>query len=213
MARVSPTLEGFRAAFRQPALTFGEIIWRWSIGATAVALFFFGLSEYLNTVPVTNGDLLFLRTRHPFFVAQAIAHIFRGSLTRAAMSAMVAVLLTALLWMIAASVGRIATVRVLVEYFRERLPSAADCDLAAATGQEVPALARHESFRSLMHLNFLRVVVVLASAIGFIGAAVLARMLSPSSDGGPVFLLILLPVLTLICFVWWGLNWLLSLAA
>jgi hypothetical protein len=64
-----------------------------------------------------------------------------------------------------------------------------------------------------MQLNFLRVVVVLASVLGFIGAAILARMLSPSSDAGPVFLLMLLPVLALICFVWWALNWLLSMAA
>ena len=48
MPRVSPTLEGFRAAFRRPSLTFAEIAWRWSFGAAAVALFAFALLEYFK---------------------------------------------------------------------------------------------------------------------------------------------------------------------
>src|ERR1700692_5100263 len=101
----SPTAEGFRAAFRRPSLTLAEVIWRWTAGATAAALFVFGLFEYLNTLPVTNGELLFLRTRHPYLVAEAIAHILRGRLNRAAMSALLAALMLALLWMIVASGG------------------------------------------------------------------------------------------------------------
>jgi hypothetical protein len=65
---ISATAEGFRAAFRRPSLTLAEIMWRWSTGATASALFLFGLFEYLNTLPVTNGELLFLRTRQPYLV-------------------------------------------------------------------------------------------------------------------------------------------------
>ena len=93
MSRISPTLEGFRAAFRRPGLTFGEILWRWSFGATTVALLLFGFFEYLATLPVTNGELFFLRTRHPFFVAQALAHILHGSLYRAVISLLVAALM------------------------------------------------------------------------------------------------------------------------
>ena len=83
---ISPTAEGFRAAFRRPLLTLAEIIWRWMVGATAATLAVFGLFEYLDTLPVTNGELLFLRTRHPYLVGEAIAHIFRGSLNRVAMA-------------------------------------------------------------------------------------------------------------------------------
>src|SRR5579862_7797243 len=79
---ISPTAEGFRAAFRRPSLTAAEIMWRWTAGATAAALVLFGLFEYLSTLPVTNGELLFLRTRHPYFVAEALARILRGSLNR-----------------------------------------------------------------------------------------------------------------------------------
>src|SRR5580700_9909614 len=115
---ISPTAEGFRAASRRPSLAVAEIMWRWIVGATAVALFFFGLLEYLDTLPVTNGELLFLRTRHPYLVGEAIAHILRGSLNRAVLAGLLAALMLMALWIVAASVGRIATVRVLLDYFR-----------------------------------------------------------------------------------------------
>ena len=60
--RISPTVEGFRAAFRRLALLFAEILWRWSVGASAAALIIFGVIEYLNTLPVTAGQILFLQT-------------------------------------------------------------------------------------------------------------------------------------------------------
>src|ERR1700758_1592869 len=118
MALRSPTLEGFRAAFRRPSLTLAEIVWRWAVGLTVAALFVFGLFEYLGTLPVTNGELLFLRTRHPYLVAEAIAHILRGSLNRAVVGGLVAALMLTILWIIAGAVGRMATVSGLLDYFR-----------------------------------------------------------------------------------------------
>ena len=114
---ISPTAEGFRAAFRRPSLTLAEIAWRWTVGATAAVLFLFGLVQYLNTLPVTNGELLLLRTRHPYLVGEAIAHILRGSLNRVVMAALLAALMMVVLWIVAASVGRMATVRGLIDYF------------------------------------------------------------------------------------------------
>ena len=32
MSLPSPTIEGFRAAFRRPSLTFAEMAWRWTVG-------------------------------------------------------------------------------------------------------------------------------------------------------------------------------------
>ncbi len=115
---ISPTAEGFRAAFRRPSVTLAEIMWRWTAGATTAAVFVFGLFEYLSTLPVTNGELLFLRTRHPYLVGEAIAHILRGSLNRVVISGLFATMMVGLLWIVAASVGRIATVRSLLDYFR-----------------------------------------------------------------------------------------------
>src|ERR1700740_2327706 len=95
---ISPTAEGFRAAFRRPSRTLAEIMWRWTAGATAAALLIFGLFQYLDTLPVTNGELLFLRTRHPYLVGEAIAHILRGSLNRVAVAGLLGALMLAVLW-------------------------------------------------------------------------------------------------------------------
>jgi hypothetical protein len=197
----SPTLEGFRAAFRRPSITLAEIVWRWTVGATAAALFVFGLFEYLNTLPVTNGELLFLRTRHPYLVAEAIAHILRGSLNRAVMSGLLAALMLAALWMIVASMGRISTVRALLDYFRRDLAGN-----VSANGESRPWLA-------LLRLNFLRVALTLAAGFAFVGAAILAGFASPDAHPQPgLAFSLFLPLAGLICYLWWALNWLLSFA-
>jgi hypothetical protein len=209
---VSPTAEGFRAAFRRPSLALAEIAWRWSVGATATALLFFGLFEYLNSLPVTSGELLFLRTRHPYLVGQAIAHILRGSLNRAVMAGLLAALMLGLLWMVAASLGRMATVRALLEYFRGRF--AGDATNVGERGVQSSVSASETSpFRALLRLNFLRAAVALAAAFGFVGAAILAGFASPQAHPRPgLGFFLFLPLAALVCLVGWALNWLLSLA-
>jgi hypothetical protein len=198
---ISPTAEGFRAAFRRPSVTLAEIMWRWTAGATTAALFVFGLFEYLSTLPVTNGELLFLRTRHPYLVGEAIAHILRGSLNRVVISGLFATMMVGLLWIVAASVGRIATVRGLLDYFRRDVAGSVATDDSGA------------SFPALVRLNFLRAAVAVAAVIGFAGASIVAGFASPASNPQPgVAFFLFLPLAVLICWVWWALNWLLSLA-
>ena len=217
---ISPTAEGFRAAFRRPSLTLAEVAWRWTTGATAAALFLFGLSEYLRTLPVTNGELLLLRTRHPYLVGEAIAHILRGSLNRVVAAALIAGLLLAVLWIVAASAGRMATVRGLLDYFRrddsgEIAPNSAakDGQRDAASNVSTRNKGENNALPSLLRLNFLRAAVVLAAAFGFVGAAILAGFASPEAHPKPALaFIIFLPLAALICFAWWALNWVLSLA-
>ncbi len=232
---ISPTAEGFRAAFRRPSLTLAEVIWRWTVGATAAALFAFGLFEYLQTLPVTNGELLFLRTRHPYLVGEAIAHIFRGSLSRAVMAAVTAALMLVVLWMIAGSVGRIATVRALLDYFRRDVARNVSAGGATNAGgsnglvaqssvgnreitndveRDVASNVSTSPFPALLRLHFLRVAVALAALSGFAGAAILAGFASPSANPQPgLAFSIFLPLAFLVGFLWWALNWLLSLAS
>lgn len=193
----SPTLEGFRAAFRRPSFTLAEITWRWAVGATAVLLFFFGLFEFLSTVPVTNGELLFMKTQQPILVWQAILHILRGSLDRTVAPALVAAMMLASLWIIAASLGRAVTVPAVIEYFRRRV-----------------AGGRNDSpFRSLARLSFLRIATFVAALVGFVGAGILASLVSPDKNPQPALaLLIFLPIAAASCFFCWLLNWFLSLA-
>ena len=215
MPRISPTLEGLRAALRRPSLALGEIIWRWVVGATATVLFFLGLIEYLSTLPVTNGEVLFLRTRQPYLVAQAILHILRGTLDRVVMSAILAVLCLALLWMISASLGRIATVRAIRDYMRGQLAARFSAGIIAKNlhlDEAKPSTAR--PLGTLLRLNFLRATLALSAIIGFVGTAILAGYASPDADPHPeLAFLLFLPLAALVGLAWSALNWLLSLAA
>ena len=204
MSRVSPTLEGFRTAFRRPWLTLAEVFWRWTVGAVAWALFLFWSIEYLGSLPVTDGDTALLRTRQPMLVGRAIAHILRGSLNRAALAVLFAVVALSLLWIVAASVGRAATVRALLVYFRRRF---------ASNVSRPDDAVKQQSLRSLIGINFLRVALALGALLAFVGAAVLAGFASPDTHPQPGLAFILfLPLAGLICIVWPMLNWLLSLA-
>jgi hypothetical protein len=207
---ISPTAEGFRAALRRPLLTFAEITWRWVVGATATVLFFFGLFEFLDTLPVTNGELLFLRTRNPFLVSRAIAHILRGHLSRGLLSLILAALLLAVIWMVAASLGRIATVEALLEYFRVRFAADTTHEGENAVASN-PAQGR---FTALLRLNFLRVAVALAGLVGLAGAAIVARSAStqPHPQTGMAFLSFV-AIAGVVCLIGYELHWLLSLAA
>ena len=207
MSRVSPTLESFRAAFRRPSLTLAEIAWRWTVGTTACALLIFGLLEYLDTLPVTEGELLLLRTRHPVLVGQAIAHILRGSLNRVVAAGLVAALALTGLWILAASVGRTATVRALLEYFGERRE-------AIASSRAVDSGARSGPFGALLGLNFLRAAVVLAVILGLQASAILAGFTSPAAHPRPGLAFVLfLSLAAMVCLLAWVLNWFLSMAS
>jgi hypothetical protein len=212
MSRISPTLEGFRAAWRQPSLSLAEIAWRWTVGATTCAVFLFGVFEYLRTLPVSKGDLLFLRTRQPVLIGQAISHILRGSLDRAALAGLLAALALGFAWIVAASVGRNLTLRVLLEYFSSRKDAAGDAPKDGAHSQDQGTGTK--PLRALFGLNCFRVTVVLAAVLAFQSAAILARFTSSLEHPHPglVFLLFLL-LAGLICIAAWSLNWFLSLAA
>lgn len=215
MSRISPTMEGFRATFRRPLLTFAEITWRWVVGASATALFFFGFFEYLSTLPVTRGEMLFLRTRQPYLVAQAILHILRGSLSRAVLSLLMAGLLITLVWAVAGSLGRIATLQEIIEYFRGRFGESASVESPALQPRRsAGASGARSHFSPLMFLNLLRAALTLAAILGVVGAVLLAGLVSPDVHPRPGWaLLVFLPIAGLVWLFWSVLNWLLSLAA
>ena len=212
---ISPTAEGFRASFRRPSFTLAEIMWRWTAGGTAAALLLFSLVEYLDTLPVTNGELLFLRTRHPYLVGEAIAHIFRGSLSRIVIASLLAAFLLGVIWILAASIGRIATVRGLLEYFRgHSVDEASRGGISDAEKGVTNGVSANAPLAAVLRLNFLRVAVAVAAVFGFAGASILAGFASPDANPQPgLAFLLFLPVAGLICWAWWSLNWLLSLAA
>jgi len=204
MTRVSPTLEGFRAAWHRPSLVLAEITWRWMVGGTAFALFAFWFIEYLRTLPVSNTELLLLRSRHPVLVARALSHILHGSLSRVVLSVLVAALALGVLWVIAGAIGRAATVRGLLEHVQSKFPE---------TAEQVSA-SEQSPIRALLGLNSLRAAVILAASVGLAGASIIAGSVSSSAHPrkGLAFLVFLL-IAGLISGAAWTLNWILSLAA
>ena len=193
----SPTLEGFRAIFRRPTLGFAEIAWRWSLGAAAGLLIALTAFEYLDTLLVTRGDLLLLRSRQPVLISEAIGNIQRGSGFRLAEGFVVLAVALALGWIAIAALARAATIKALLTHFRGQAESGARWRLGPLLG-----------------LNFLRAATALAAVIGFVAAFVVADMASPQTDAapGPAFLIIML-VGALVWLAWSMVNWLLSLAA
>ena len=89
--------------FRAPLLGLAEIAWRWSFGLAAAAVLLFSLREYLDTLPVTTGDMLLLRTRQPVLMLQVLSRIFQGSAPRAVAAFAVLVPALGLAWIIIAS--------------------------------------------------------------------------------------------------------------
>jgi len=219
MSVSSPTVEGFRAAFRGPAFTFAEIAWRWSVGATAGALFIFYCVEYLDSLPVSNGDALLLATRQPALVLRAIGHILQGSLNRAVVAALIAALALSVMWIVAASFGRLATVRGLLGHFREEVGFAGKANfsgsaqIASEKPESQPARTKH-AIRALLDLNFLRVAVVLATVLAVGGAAILSSFVSTQKMPRPdLAAIIFLLIAAIIVLTAWVLNWWLSFAA
>ena len=214
----SPTVEGFRAAFHRPSLTFTEIAWRWTTGAVACALALFFFVEYLDTLPVSRADTLLLSTRQPAFIGRALSHILQGSLSRAVFAALIAALALSALWIVAASIGRFATVRALTDYFQTRFAGIATIQVPSDPPAEpAPAKAhvspKSRSTRGLLKLNFLRVSVVLALFLALGGSAILSGFASSNAHPRPGLSLILFLFLAGLLFAAaWALDWWLSLA-
>jgi len=190
MGTESPISEGFRRAFREPAITLAEVAWRWTFGLAALAVAIGSLFAYLDTVTVSNAEVLVLRGHSSWLIADAIGRVLHdgsGPL-RAAAIVLPAIFV---LWMAAATIGRAATLKALLRR-EERV-----------------------ALRPQLGLNFLRASVTLASLVGYLGAAILAgRAASGDADVRPgVFLLVFVVLGTAVTIVRSRVNWFLSLGA
>jgi len=183
--------------FRKPSFGLAEVSWRWGFGGAASALLAVSFLEYLNTLPVTAGDLFLLRSRQPALISQAIAHILRGSAPRLVHVVILLAVFLAAGWMVLATLGRAVTAKTL-------LRNLYDGEFLTATF----------SLRSLAGLNFLRAGAALAALVGLLGATVLGGMASSDTDPSPgVAFVIFLAVLAMVGLAWVCVNWFLSLAS
>jgi hypothetical protein len=215
----SPTMEGLRLVYRQPSLGLAEVAWRWTFATAASLLLCFLLAEYLDSLPVTGGDLWLLRSGLPWLVLATVQHILLSGAERFAAAGSIVLLALGMLWIFAVSAGRAATVRALLDHFQppdaatERSPLATDLHGSTPIGSEIIGATPWRSSGSLLGVHFLRTGLLLTTLLAWIGAAILAGFASPEHDPQPGLVLLLLLGLTcLIALLWGMLDRLLSLA-
>jgi hypothetical protein len=193
----SPTAEGFKLIVRRPAIALAEIAWRWSFGAAAWFLMALLLIAYAESLPVNALDRLLLGTQQPVLVLRAIQRIFHGSAFRFVEAGTVLAIALTIAWTGLASLGRVATLKALLEHFG--VGSAKD-------GRGV--------FSSLLALNLLRAAITLAAGVSAIGEVLLASSVWASTHISAADATRLsVAVLFMTWIVWDALNWLLSTAA
>lgn len=188
MPRPSSIATGFRTAVRQPALVAGEIAWRWSFGVAAWGLLLFTFFAYLHSLTISSADWLMLRTKAPPLMAEAVRHILSGSGPRLLRAAAVLLPAFTVMWIAAASVGRWASLRALME--------------------------THGRFRTILGLHFLRAAGALAAWIGYLGALLVAGFVAsrgPEDQSG-LFLLVFFVLSGVVGVIHGRIRWYLFLA-
>ncbi len=191
----SPTAEGFRLIFRQPAIPLAEIAWRWSFAAAFWFLSASFLVEYADSLPANRVDRLLLGTRQPALILRALHRILHGSALRFTAGGILLAIALLVAWILLSSLGRAATLQAMMETL----------DVAPS------ASTRRETVSPLLALNFLRAASALAAIVAAIGAILIASGVWASthmsaSGAARLWLLLLLLVWT----AWAMLNWILS---
>jgi len=148
----SPFRDGFAALRHDPALLAAELTWRWCFGLSAWGLGIISIALFLDSLKVAPGDAFLLRTLQPRLLENALRHIFRGSLSRFVLEQTLLLLGVTVLWSLAATAGRAATLRRLVAMF---------------SSDDEPQLMRWK-FASIFFLQLLRVMwTMIAVGVGF----------------------------------------------
>jgi hypothetical protein len=93
------------------------LTWRWCFGLSAWGLGIISIALFLDSLRVAPVDAFLLRTLQPRLLDNALRHIFRGSLSRFVLEQTVLLLGVMVLWSLAATAGRAATLHRMVAMF------------------------------------------------------------------------------------------------
>ncbi len=187
----TPIRDGFRSTWRSPGLVPAEIAWRWTAGGALWALLTLSFIEYAASLKVSGGDWFLWKLGFPTTAAEALANTIAGSGHKLLAIAAVLVPGMAVLWTVAATIGRTATLRALMA-------------------------ERVVRFRTMLALNFFRATAALAALIGLAGVFAIAMALYSDGPGTVPHAerstwVLLLGWFLVACF-WSMANWFLSLA-
>ncbi len=191
---LSPFQRGFAALWSDPALIAGELVWRWCFGFSAWALAIVSAGLFLDSLLIAPGDQFLLSTLQPVLLKTAFGDIFQGSLLRFVWMDVILLIGLTLLWALAATAGRAATLCRLLAFFR----------------QDEDALLTWQ-FRPVLILNLLRaawsIVGVAAAGVSLMIGVVAVR--EQHAARAAFFLTF---GIALACVFGYVLNWFLGLA-
>jgi len=172
---------------RAPESILAEIAWRWVFGAAFWGLLILSFHQYFSHVEISQSEYTLLKSLEPFTFVAIAARLMTAFVQGVRDMGPILFPALALLWLALATIGRGFTVRAL----------------AAET--------RGTKWSSLVGLNVIRLVMGIACAIAYCGAAILvARTLG--SQHLAVNALVLLLVIVILVSVWSVVNWFASLA-
>ncbi len=189
MSKSHAVREGFAAIFRDPLVYIAELAWRWTYTLAAGLVVTYGVLLFLNSLPVSDRDLFGLSGIVPGLYGAALANIFKGSGPKMVRLAIMLSLSLGMLWFVAASLGRSATLTAL--------------------------LRKPVRLRPIFRLHFLRLAVGSAAWIAYVGALAIAaskaRFENAQGYDPGEFYLVFLVLSLVISSAWSSASWYLSL--
>ncbi len=206
-----PVRLGFRVVVHQPALILAEIAWRWSFGAAAWVLLVLCVRRILAGIDISQAEYLLARRSDMFLIADAFARVLYQALPALVRLAAILIPALAVIWIIAATLGRAATLQsILQECHPERASAASESKDPYSDRAILPA-RRH--FGPLLALNFLRALFTLATVLAFIAIMILAGPAFPAQGANPTAAAVIWVILAALAASFWTLiNWFLALA-
>lgn len=190
--------EGLRIVRSDPALLAIELLWRWSFGLGLLALAFLAYARLRQAVFLSGADELAFRSHDPFAVAAAARDLLAAALPSLREMLTPALCVAAVLWIVAATLGRGIITRVIVR----RLAA----DYAVPIAPDAP---RWSGFALL---NFARVLTLLILVIGYLGGLRVAAYEAGPEPDLLASSLIIFASLAVSALLWNYVNWVLSLA-
>jgi hypothetical protein len=175
---------------RQPALIAGEIAWRWAFGVAAWALVFLTLRQVFAGVDVSEAEYYLARRSSVFLIADACARVLVQVLPGVARAALIVAPALAVLWIVAATLGRMATLRTL-----------------AASAER-----RRRVLAPLLAIHLVRALFTLAALAAFFGTIVLTARAFPNPADPVAVSALWILFAALVAMCWSVVNWFLSLA-
>lgn len=180
--------DGWRVLMRAPGVILAEIIWRWTFGATAFVLLFVSFREYFSSIEISQTEYQLMKSLEPFTWIAISVRVMQAVVSGIERMGPILIPALAILWIALASVGRVGTVRPLLDQDGKT------------------------NWRAVILIHAFRVLLAVASLLAFFGAgAIISETFDPEQVGvNFVLMTLVLVVLTAIGSVG---NWFLSAAA